>query len=177
MKKTRVLVTVAMLIAVDIILTRLLKIEITPTLRLTFGFIAIALIGIQFGPLIAGAAAAVSDVLGFLLLNTSAAPFFPGFTASALVMGVIYGVFLYKKRCNVLRIVLSAVLVIVLVELGMNTLWLSILYGKGFFVLVVPRLIKAAIMLPIQTGLIFVVWKTLSKAVPGFSTIEPSKNT
>jgi ECF transporter S component (folate family) len=173
-KNTHLLVTVAMLIAVDIVLTRLLAVYLTPTLRISFGFIAIALIGIRFGPIAAGVAASISDVLGFLILNTSGSPFFPGFTVSAFVMGSIYGLILYKRNCQIRLIAISALLVLIVVELGMNTLWLSIMYGKGFYILLLPRLVKVAVMLPVQIGLIFAVWKVLGRTVPGFSTSKPA---
>ncbi len=172
MKKTKLLVTVAMLIAINIVLSRLLAINITPTLRITFGFLAVALIGIRFGPIMAGLGAGIADVLGFFIFNSSGGSYFPGFTLTAVLSGVVYGIFLYKKKCNLVPILIAASIVVIFLELGLNTYWLSMLYGKGFLVLLPPRLIKSAIMIPTQTGLIFAIWKVLARAVPDFKVIE-----
>jgi len=168
MKQTKLIVTVAMLIAVNIVLSRLLAINITPTLRITFGFLAIALIGIRFGPVMAGLGAGIADVLGFFIFNSSGGSYFPGFTVTAILSGVVYGIFLYRKKCSLIPILIAAAIVVILLELGLNTYWLSIIRGKGFLLLLPPRLIKSAIMIPTQTGLIFAIWKVLSRAVPDF---------
>lgn len=171
MKNTRCMVTIAMLIAADIVLTRVLMFMPLPTLRFTFEFIAIALIGIRFGPWVAAVSAAAADVIGFFLLNTTGQAFFPGFTISAAVSGLVYGLMLYKRRPNWVRVLLAALLVVFVVEAGLNTFWLSITFGKAFFVLLPMRLIKAGIMLVVQTGLITAVWTLLAKALPEFRKI------
>ena len=46
-------------------------------------------------------------------------------------------------------------------NLCLDTVWLHILMGKGFFALLPTRIFKAAIMIPIQTILIQLVWKNI----------------
>ena len=157
MKKTRVLVFLGLLIALDIILTRFLAFYPLPTVRFSFGFVPISFSSIFFGPIIGGIGSVIGDVIGAVLFP--AGPYFPGFTLSALATGVIYGLFLHKKAKSILNITLAVLCIAIFVDLGLNTYWLSVLYGKAFFVLFPARLIKSAIMLPIQVSVIFAFWR------------------
>lgn len=156
LKTTKTIVYVSLLIALQIILTRFLSIE-TPIVRIGFGFIPLALTAIMFGPVWGGAAAALSDVIGMVIFPKGA--YFPGFTLSALLSGVIYGVFLYKKPVTIIRVSIAVLLVTLFIDLGLNTLWLSIIYGKAFYVLLITRVIKSAAMFPVQVFCIHAVWK------------------
>ncbi len=86
-------------------------------------------------------------------------PFFPGFTFNAVLSGMIYGLILYKHPVTVPRVLFSQFLVKVFVNLLLNTYWLSILYGKGFMMMLPARVVSNAVMLPIDTVLTFVILK------------------
>lgn len=159
MTKTRILVTAGLLIALDIILTRFLAIQ-TPILRISLGFIPIALSGMLFGPLTGGITAALGDILGMMILP--AGPYFPGFTFSAFCSGYIYGTFLHKKAHSLPRTLLAAGVIIFVVDLGLNTLWLSFITGKAALVLLWPRLTKSLLMLPIQVFLIHTLCRSVA---------------
>ena len=153
MSKTKKLILVSLLIAMEIVLTRFLAIE-TPVVRIGLGFIPMAIAGTLFGPVTGGIAYGVSDILGMLLLPKSA--YFPGFTISAVLSGAMYGIFLYKKD-SYLRIILCVLAIGIAIDLGLNTFWLSIILGKGYLALLPVRIVKTAIMLPIQVISIKVV--------------------
>lgn len=152
---TNQLVVMALLIALEIILTRFLSIE-TPTMRFGFGFLPVAIMAILYGPWWTGAAGVVGDLVGMTLLPKAA--FFPGFTLTAFLTGVIFGLLLYKKPITWKRTFVAALAVNVICSLCLDTLWLSIMYGDSFLVLLPLRLIKAAIMVPLETVLIYLVW-------------------
>ena len=160
MSNTRRLVTIALFIALEVILTRFLSIN-TDFLRIGFGFLPVACVGILFGPLWAGAAYAVGDVLGMLIFPSGA--YFPGFTVSAFAIGCIYGIFLYKKESSLRRIIIPVLLVCMGVNLFVDTLWLNILYGQAYLALLPMRLVKCAVMVPIQVVLIKLVWDKVLK--------------
>lgn len=154
----------ALLIALEIILTRFLSIE-TPTLRIGFGFLPVAIMAILYGPWWTGAAGVVGDLVGMMLFPKAA--FFPGFTLTAFLTGMIYGLFLYKKPITWKRTFVAVSSVNVICSLCLDTLWLSMMYGDSFLVLLPMRLVKAAIMIPVATVLIYLVWtRAISKAVP-----------
>lgn len=156
MSKTRTIAFVGLLVSMEIIFTRFLSFQ-TPIIRIGFGFIPVAFSAIMFGPLIGGLAAAIADVLGMMIFPKGA--FFPGFTLSAFLGGAIYGLFLYRKQVTVLNVAISVLLITLFVDLGLNTIWLSMMTGKAAVALLIPRIYKSAIVLPIQITTIYVLWK------------------
>ncbi|MCG8501486.1 MAG: folate family ECF transporter S component [Firmicutes bacterium] len=162
MKKTHVLVFVGILIATEIVLTRYCAIQ-TDIVRIGFGFIPIVLSAMLFGPVIGGTTAMLADILGMMIFPRGA--YFPGFTFSALVGGVIYGLVLYNKPKTVLRIFLAVLLVTVIRDLGLNTLWLSILSHKAVNIIMVPRILKSLFMLVVQVLIIPVVWRRVGAVI------------
>ena len=153
---TQRLVLLAFFIALEVILTRFCSIN-TDFIRIGFGFLPVAMVGIMFGPLWAGAAYAIGDVLGMLIFPSG--QFFPGFTVSAFLVGIIFGLFLHKKQPSYKNIILPVLIVCMGVNLFLDTFWLSILYGQAYLVLFPVRIIKCAIMVPIQLILIKIVWQ------------------
>lgn len=162
-QNTTRLIVIAFLIAIEIILTRFLSIN-TPILRIGFGFLPVAMIGILYGPLWAGAAYAVGDFLGVMLFPT--APFFPGFTVSAFLTGLVFGLVLYQKPVTWKRVLIASSIVCIVINLGLDTFWLSIIMSKGVLALIPARIIKTAIMLPIQVVMIPLVWSRLFSKLP-----------
>jgi ECF transporter S component (folate family) len=161
-KNITMLITIAFLIALEIILTRFLSIN-TPILRMGFGFLPVAMCAILYGPLWAGAAYAIGDILGWMLFPTG--PYFPGFTVTAFLTGLTFGLFLYNKPVTWTRVIIPSAIVLVIINLGLDTFWLTILMGKGYLALLPTRIIKVVLALPIQVVLIPAVWNRLLSKV------------
>ena len=148
-KNTKIMVTCALLVALQVILARFLSIN-TTFVVVNFSFLAVALSGILFGPLWALAVGAVSDLIG---------AFFPGFTVTAGLVGLIYGLFLHQKgegfhgRALWLRVV-GASLCASLTRLVLNSVWLYIMYGKGLFGMLPARFTETICMVAAQILLI-----------------------
>lgn len=159
--KSTKMVLIALLVALNIILVRFASINLGPLLRINFGFITIVIMGMLFGPRSAALGAALADFIGAIVFPTGGA-YFPGFTLSALATGYIYGKMLYGHKLSISRIVLSNLLVILIVQLFLNPLWLSMITGKAFMVLISARVIKSFLMLPIESALIMVTYKYIS---------------
>lgn len=160
--KIRNILLLGLFVALEVILTRFFSVE-NQFVRITFAFIPLALSAILFGPVMAGIAAAVADVLGMLIFPKGA--FFPGFTLTAFLTGFIYGVFLYKKEITLIRTFFAVLAVTVICSLTLNTIWLVILYNKGAVAILTARLIKDAIFIPIQTVTIFFIWKFIGNLI------------
>ncbi len=155
------LVITGLMIALNIILVRFLRIQ-TPTLRISFGFLPIAIVAILYGPIWAGIAAALSDVIGITLVPVGP-PFF-GFTLTAALTGVFYGLFLHKKEITYRQVLLAVLPVSLICQLALDTYWLHLLFGKAIMVMLPMRLVKVGIMLPVQVITIYLVWhKIISK--------------
>lgn len=152
-KNTKIMVTCALLVALQVILARFLSIIVV----VNFSFLAVALSGILFGPLWALAVGAVSDLIGATLFPFGA--FFPGFTVTAGLVGLIYGLFLHQKgegfhgRALWLRVV-GASLCASLTRLVLNSVWLYIMYGKGLFGMLPARFTETICMVAAQILLI-----------------------
>ena len=164
---TTQLVVLAFLIALEIILTRFLSIN-TPIVRIGFGFLPVAMMGIIYGPLWAGAACALCDLLGLILFPSGA--YFPGFTITAFLTGLVYGLILHGNPITWKRALLAASIVVLFLNLCLDTFWLSIIMGNGIMALLPARLLKAIIMLPVQTVMITVVWERIILKIPFIKT-------
>lgn len=164
MKKSKLIVLSGLLIALNIILTRLIAPINLQYLRVTFGFIADAFGGIILGPVLGGIASAISDLIGVFLFSSNGA-FFPGFTLSAFTGAFIYGLVLRKNPGSIYRILVSVLLVTIVVDLTMNTAWLSIMYKKAWTVFFTARLAKSLIFMPIQVVVIKLLWKYTGKEI------------
>lgn len=164
MKKTKIIVFMGLFIALHVVFTRILRPIELPYLRVSFGFMATSMVSMILGPVLGGVNAAISDIVGFFLFP-SGNVFFPGFTISAFISGLIYGVFLYKKEKTILRISLAVIIITIFVDLGLNTIWLSILLDQAWQAFFLARLIRSAILLPIQIFFIYATWKLVVKKV------------
>ena len=66
--------------------------------KINFAFLAIAAIGMLYGPSVSLCAGAVCDILGFLVKPDGA--FFPLYTLIGAAQGLIYGIIAYRKLSN-----------------------------------------------------------------------------
>ena len=167
--KTADLVIMAFLIALEIVLTRFCSIN-TPVLRIGFGFLPVAMLGIMYGPVWAGLCYAIGDVLGMLIFPTGA--YFPGFTLTAFLTGCVFGIFLYKKDITWKRCLIPSAIVILGLNFLLDTYWLTILMGQGFIALLPTRIIKCVVMYPIQIILIPIIWNRVFAHIPQIRKIK-----
>ena len=84
---------------------------------------------------------------------------FPGFTVTAFLVGVTYGLFLYKKTVTWPRLTVTVCVVILAFSLVLNTIWLSMLYGKAFWGLLPTRILQCVILIPVQILTIKLVYE------------------
>ena len=152
------LVVIALLIAMEIIFTRFLSLNL-PIVRIGFGFLPVAVCAILYGPFWAAVGYAAGDVLGMIIFPSG--QYFPGFTLTAVVTGLIYGLFLYKKDLSWPRVIACSGTTLLICTLGLNTYWLSILYGNAFLGMLPTRLMEAAILWPVQVLTIKLVFDRL----------------
>lgn len=146
------------LIAVSVVLT-LFRLFLTDVLVVSFAFLPLATGSMLFGPVMGGAMGILTDILGYLVRPVG--PFFPGFTLSAFITGAIYGFMLYLKPVTIGRVFVAGALNTLIVNLLLNSLWLSMLYGNAFPVLLAGRLAKNLILLPVETAMLYGILKTV----------------
>lgn len=145
---TKKLAISAMIITLDVIFTRLLAIN-TPLMKIGFGFAAVALAAMMFGPIWAMFTAALGDFVGSMIFPVG--PFFPGFTLTAALTGLIFGLCLYNKRGSKLRPIIAAGLNCLLVTLIANTALIAYISGNDYSVLFTARIVQFLVMFPVQS--------------------------
>lgn len=160
-KYVKQIVMLSVLIAIQVILSSYLSLNIGGYLKISFSFIPIALMAMFYGPIYAGVCAAIGNFIGYLLHPMG--PYFPGFEISAALVGVIYGLFLYKDELKIKNIVLATSLVEVLIHLGLNSLWLYMLMGNTVFGILPVRAIKVPILIIVSTIIIYLINEPLVK--------------
>ena len=124
----RQLTVSALLIALDVVFSRVLAIN-TPLMKIGLGFAAVAVAAMLYGPAWAALPAALGDLIGPLLFPTGA--YFPGFTATAALTGLIFGLFLYRREKSWLRAFLAALCNCLLVTLLLNTLMIAVFFRSS----------------------------------------------
>lgn len=144
---TKQLCALALLIAVGVVLGRLVPVLSVWNAKIEFSFVAVMLAACIAGPIGGMVTGALIDFIGAILLPTGA--YFPGFTATAALTGLVFGLLLYKK-CNLGRIVIAVLSTQIVCGFLLNTLFISILYTKAFTVLLVTRAIQVVVMSVIE---------------------------
>lgn len=169
--KIRNILFVGLFISLEIILTRFLSVE-NAIVRISFEFIPIAVSAILFGPVTAGTAAAIADILGMMIFPKGA--YFPGFTLSAFVTGFLYGVIFNNRKVSLVKAFIAAIAVNVVVTLLLNTVWLIYLTQNGAYAILTARAVKCLIFIPIQAFMIYFTWKYAGAAISG--TVSRNRN-
>ena len=157
------IILTAILIAVNLVLERIVPSYKIWSQDISFGFIAIAFAAAFLGTPYAAAVAGVGDLLGSLLFPFGA--YFPGFTLTNCVSGIIMAEFLYKNATP-LKITFCVLLDKVVCSLILNTLWISIMYRGGvdaFFVVFLTRLLGTGIAAAIELVIFIIVFSQKSK--------------
>lgn len=152
----RTVVQAGFLVAISIVMTRFLYIMLpiggVDGMRISFGDLPIMLSGFLLGPVVGGLTGIAADLIG-VLINPQG-PYFPGFTFSSMMWGVIPGLvmmaFKSRREYSWLKVMLAVGLCYIVVSLGLNTLWISKLYGSAFIVLLPARILNVVISIPIM---------------------------
>ena len=138
--------------------------------KLNFAFIAIAVIGMLFGPTVSVFAGFACDVVGFMVHPTGG--FLPAYTLVAGLQGLIYGICLYHKFSvhpirvkdkdisMFVRIVIARLLDVVIINLFINTA-LNLHYGfipkAAYSSAVTARVIKNVLELAVDIPMLFII--------------------
>ncbi len=160
---TRNMVLCGLMAALAVVLSLVASIDIGPYIRVGFSGLPNRVVECLFGPVTGCLFGGMLDVLKYILKPSG--PFFFGFTFNVMVAGLIYGTLLYRNPVTVKRIVAAEFLTKLLVNCLLNTLWISMLYGKGFFAILPLRVLKNAIMLPIDSCILYFTLTYMKKLV------------
>lgn len=148
---TKMLAIMSLLVALEVIIARFGTIRPTQSLKLSLDFIPVVISAILFGPIPAMIISILADVLGAFLFPVG--PFFPGFTVTAAMTGLLYGLMLYRDQ-SLPRVILAVLLQQGILSLLLNTFWLKVLYGMPYVPTLVGRLVQCGVMAALQIVMI-----------------------
>ena len=161
-KDLRVLLFAALMIALRVAL-KSVSIPIAANLRINVAFFINAFGAMVFGPVVAVAAAAVSDTLGCLLFPTGAY-FFP-FIFIEIAGSLIFALFFYRTEVTALRVTLSRFCIDFFVNIVLNTpvMWLyyQMVMGKNYRLFDALRIVKNLVMFPIESVLLVLFFRVV----------------
>jgi ECF transporter S component (folate family) len=146
----------AMLTALNVILD-FVRIVVSNLLEISFAFLALAVAGMLYGPVMAGIVGMIADVIAYFVKPNG--PFFIGFTINSFLSGFIYGLFLYRKKITLKRVIAACLCETVVINFILTPIWLNMMYGTQLFTIV--RIIKNIAIFPINVALLCLVCKTV----------------
>ena len=166
MSKVQKLALVGLFVALDIIFTRFLHFYMPPgtyTVRISPQFLAHALAGWILGPWWALGSAVAGDLLG-VIINTAGKAVYLGYTLSAALIGLIYGLFLHRRPVRWWRSLLAVSTVTLTISLVLTSVWNSRLYESPVSVFVISALPWRAMTIPVYSAVLFAVQKALERS-------------
>ncbi len=170
LKKISCLTITGVFIAVSMMIESF-TIEI-PYAKLNFAFLAIAVIGLLFGPTVSCISGGLCDIVGFMVHPQGG--FLPVYILIAMLQGLIYGICLYRKSPWMIKrsdnkvsnvaiyicAVIARILDVVIINLLINTK-ANMHYGfipeTAFWEAVSARLVKNVVELAADIPMLFIL--------------------
>ncbi len=166
-KSVKSIAATGMLIALSMII-EMFSVDIGYS-KINFAFIAIAVIGMLFGPTVGFGAGLICDVVGFIVHPTGT--FLPLYTLAAGLQGLIYGLCLYHKRelkieiggkdiSLFIRATVARLLDVVIINLLINTklnLHYHFIPPAAYSSAIAARVVKNAAELAVDLPLLYIM--------------------
>ena len=158
------LILTSVLIALNVVMERWLPVYRTEIFDVNLSFVTVAFAAAFLGTPYAAAVAGIGDIIGAIIFPMGA--YFPGFTLTNCIYGIILGEFLHKNA-TIIKIILAVIINKISCTLVLNSLWVSLMYfsngindfPKAFF----ARLPQALIMATVEMIVLILVFSSKSK--------------
>lgn len=133
-----------------------------PDIKIGFNFLPIAIAAMLLGPVAGGLVGGLGDILSFLIMPMGS--YFPGWTINGILVGILYGVFLYKTETKLLpKLIICEIITNIGIEVLLGSLWMLIQFEKAFFLMAGIRAVKCIIAIPAETILVLFFIKLLKR--------------
>lgn len=168
LKSIRTLTVTGMMMALALVL-RHLAIQITPDIRISFAFLPVIVIAMLYGPVVGGMSSIAVDFLGYIISDAKIREYSLVLATVHIIAGIIYGLFLYRKEIDFMRIILSRVTVVLICDMLSTSIIIYVSYVNknfnfrvasdlhGFWVWLTPRITKSLLQLPFDLILTCIV--------------------
>lgn len=169
---TRNIAYFGLLIALNVILTRLGSIRIggggVEIVRIGFGGYPIIFTGIIFGPLAGGIVGTVGDIIGYSI--NPIGPYMPHFSVIAALTGIIPGVIMAmfkdnKSKTNFWKLLLAIAVGQVITAIFLTPYVMKILFGVPLITTVPTRIVTQIIQIPLYVYVTKVLLSRLPAAL------------
>ena len=158
---TRKLVTLALLLAIQVVISAL-YIPISDTLRITFSFIVMMIVGMMTDIKTAILYGLLEDISAFIVFPSG--PFFIGYTLGTMVAMSIYSLFLYRE-VTIKQIIFAKTAVTIIHNIILNSLWNAVLYTNDFFYYFALSVPKNLILLPCEIAICIVLYRAIGPLI------------
>ena len=164
--KTLRLVYCAVFLAIGVVLS-FLAFYLTEDIKVSFAPVAVMMAGAVLGPLAGAAVGALTDIL-VLLIKSLPYPYFPGFTITMALYGLLAGLFFYhrkerSRRDPVWYIAVGVAVIQTVCSLLINSMWNNILYGPSYGVVLLTRAPMTYIMCAMYIVILAVLVRSKQK--------------
>lgn len=158
---TKSVAFMGIMVALQIVLARVTNISLGPNLRINLGFLPVAAAGMLLGPFCAMLVAIAGDLLGNTLFSSGAT--FLGFTLTAALGGINYGLWLYQRKVTPLRAVLTILPITIVCNILLNTFWLWVMKGDAVIADIPARILKNLLQFPVNAAILYAFAKLMER--------------
>lgn len=163
MKKINIesIVFAGVLVAMNLVLARVLAINIGPTLRITVSATPIFLASLWLGPLVGGICGGASDLLGCLIQGYAPNPFILVTSVLAGVIPAVLKKYAFHDKVNTWKIAVMVAVHGLVGSMGFTTVGLHIYYGTPWSVLYTTRLIQTVALVVANSILVSILYQSV----------------
>ncbi len=158
-KSVQKLVIIALLIALNVVLSRLVSIKAL-NFKISITFITIVLAAYLYGYFGAIIVAFFGDLIGSLLFPIG--PYNPLLSLTAVLSGIVYAYF-FRKELNKKNILMACFVNRFIVSMLINTTIISIMYNLSFKATLITRFYQAVVMFVVEILILFIGSKYIER--------------
>lgn len=160
LKDTKYLTIMALFIALKVMAEVFFDIRIAENLFISLSFVFASIEACIIGPGAGLVSGFITDIISFIL-NSKGYSFFPGYTLSAMLGMFIFGLFFYRQRITITKIIGAKFCINYFVNALLGSVWSTIIMSKGYFYYLAQSLIKNTILLPIEVIILVLLFNLL----------------
>lgn len=156
---TKTIATMGLLVALQITASRMLGINLSPTLRLSFSDSFILLAGIWLGPVCGALTGGLADLVGCLLKGEA---YLPILGVSPVLVGLLAGLAapLFRRSKNILLYGVIIAGISSVTSVLYRSWAFSQAFGMSFVGLVGPRALQAAFLTVLNTLVVYALYQS-----------------
>lgn len=144
-------------------------------LGISLTYLIFSIIGMIYGPITGIAIGLLSDTLGYFVFQSASVYFF-GYTFSAMLSGLMYGLCFYRTKITFAKCLYARMFVNLIVNVLLGSIWWAIIYDLNFeafqtYILFISLPKNLVYLLP-QSILLYFILKASARPISSFGLID-----